>query len=268
MHTMDTLAELAALDDTELDLLEAALMLAALDHPGARLASFRAHLDQMTDECALIAGNTHTAIVRAEALSQCIAFDHGYTGDRANYDDPANANLIDVIDRRQGLPVAISIIYIGLCRRLEWPAAGLNHPGHFLIRIGSDDEHVIQDPFTDGRLIPTGRTIAGFDAPTAPPIDPANVLADRAVLVRLLNNLASRAEKADDLPRALEMHSRMAAIAPHYPAVWWERARLEQQMGHLSAARASLIHMLETTRDAALRIKITNRLEGLTRSVN
>ncbi len=268
MPVMDTLAELAAVDDTDLDLLEAALLLGALDHPDVKLASFRAHLEQMTDEAALIAGTTETAIVRAEALSQCIAFDHGYTGNRTSYDDPANANLVDVIDRRQGLPVALSILYIGLSRRLDWAAAGLNHPGHFLIRIGSADDHVIQDPFTDGRLIPSGRTIAGFDTQSAPPVDPQNVLADRAILVRLLNNLATRAEKSGDLARALVMHGRMTGIAPHYSTLWWDRARLEQQMGHLTAARTSLVHMLETTRDPSIITKIRLQIDGLTRSVN
>lgn len=268
MDSMDTLAELAALDDTDLDLLEAALMLGALDHPGVRLESFRNHLEQMTDEAALIAGNTDTAIVRAEALSQCLAFDHGYTGNRETYDDPGNANLIDVIDRRQGLPVALSILYIGLARRLDWEAAGLNHPGHFLIRIGTQDDHVIQDPFTDGRLIPSGRTIAGFDAAQAPPIDAHAVVSDRAILIRLLNNLASRAEKSGDLARALVMHGRMTGIAPMYSTLWWDRARLEQQMGHLAAARTSLIHMLETTRDPALVSRIRTQIDTLTRSVH
>ncbi len=265
---MDTLAELAAVDDTDLDLLEAALMLGALDHPKVRLPSFRAHLDQMADEAALIAGKNVTAIARAEALSQCIAFDHGYTGDRADYDDPANANFIDLIERRKGLPVTLSILYVGIARRLDWAAAGLNHPGHFLVRIGTEKDHVIQDPFTDGRLIPTGRTIAGFDVANAPPINPADVVPDRAILVRLLNNVASRAEKSGNLPQSLLMHTRMTGFAPQYAGLWWERARLEQLMGHLSAARTSLIHMLETTRDETQIARIRTQLDGLTRSVN
>jgi regulator of sirC expression with transglutaminase-like and TPR domain len=265
---MDTLAELAAVDDTELDLLEAALMLGALDHPGARLVSYRAHLDQIADETALIARNSDVPVTQAEALSQCIAFDHGYAGDRDMYDDPANANLIDVIDRRKGLPVTLSIIYLGIARRLDWAAAGLNHPGHFLIRIGNDTDHVVQDPFTDGRLIPVGRNIAGFDTSEVPQIDVGNVLSDRAILVRLLNNLAARAEKSGDRDRALIMHSRMTGIAPHFTGLWWERARLEQAMGHLSAARTSLISMLETTRQPELIVKINSQIDGLTRSVN
>jgi regulator of sirC expression with transglutaminase-like and TPR domain len=265
---MDDMAQLAALDDSELDLLEAALILAALDHPDAQLPLHRAHLDQMTDETALIAGTTETALVRAEALSQCIAFDHGYTGDRETYDLAPNANLIDVIKRRKGLPVALSILYLGIARRLEWSCAGLNHPGHFLVRIGTDTQHVIQDPFTDGRLIPSGRTIAGFDASTAPPIDPEDILPDRAILVRLLNNQATRAEKAGDLARALVVHARMTGLAPQYSGLWWERARLERQMGHLAAARTSLIAMLETTREPQMLTKIKSMIDGLARSVN
>jgi regulator of sirC expression with transglutaminase-like and TPR domain len=265
---MDELEQLAALDDNELDLLETALVLAALDHPGAALPPIRAHLDQMTDEAALIAGTAETPIVHAEALSQCIAFDHGYTGDRETYDHESNANLIDVIQRRKGLPVALSILYIGIARRLEWPCAGLNHPGHFLVRVGSQSDHVIQDPFTDGRLIPPGRTIAGFDMSMAPPIDPDEIVPDRAILVRLLNNQATRAEKAGNFEHALVVHRRMTSLAPLYSNLWWEQARLEQKMGHLNAARTSLIAMLETTRDHALLLKIKKMIDGLSRSVN
>jgi regulator of sirC expression with transglutaminase-like and TPR domain len=265
---MDTLAELAAVDDAELDLLEAALLLGALDHPGVRLVPYRAHLDQIADETALIAQNSDAPVTQAEALSQCIAFDHGYAGDREAYDDPANANLIDMIDRRKGLPVTLSVLYLGIARRLEWSAAGINHPGHFLLRIGDDKNHVIQDPFTDGRLIPLGHTIAGFDTSDVPQIDVSNILSDRGVLVRLLNNVAARAEKSGDLDRALVMHGRMTGIAPHFTLLWWERAKLEKRMGHLTAARSSLISLLETTRDADMISKARGQLDSLTRSVN
>ncbi len=269
---MEALTRLGATDDEDFDLIEAALTLAAHDHPGVRLGPYRAHIDDITGDVAEYVENSQTPAARAQALSRAIAFNHGYAGDRETYDDPANANLIDVIDRRRGLPVALAVMYLGIARHLAWPACGLNVPGHLLIRIGDGDNFVVQDPFDDGKLLASGALPAALQTMVPPNpqpnIETANALTDRAVLVRMLNNIASRAEAQGDTDRALIIYSRMTAIAPHYSSLWWERARLERACGHLTAARISLIHMLETTHDLALRGRVQGLLASLARSMN
>jgi len=86
---------------------------------------------------------------------------------------------------------------------------------------------------------------------------------NRAVLVRLLQNQASRAEQAGRGRRALELYVRMTTMAPDYPHAWWERARLELVDENISPARSSLGAMLEITRDAELRRRLTETLEAL-----
>ena len=88
------------------------------------------------------------------------------------------------------------------------------------------------------------------------------------MLVRLLSNQAARARRAGDLDRALTLHERMTSFAPSFTGLWWERARLEQLLGHARTARASLGAMLETTRDPALRSRIRAALDALARSIN
>jgi regulator of sirC expression with transglutaminase-like and TPR domain len=269
---MEALTRLGATDDDDFDILEAALILAVQDHPGVRLGPYRAHFDDITGDAAEYCDGSAAPVQRADALARAIAFNHGYSGDRETYDDPANANLIDVIDRRRGLPVALAVIYLGVARQLDWPACGLNVPGHLVIRVGAPDNFVVQDPFDDGKLIASGALPAAFQAMTAPNarpnIETADALPDRAVLVRMLNNIAGRAEADGDTERALILHGRMTAIAPQYSGLWWERARLERIAGHLTAARTSLIHMLETTHDPALRGRVQGQLASLTRSMN
>ena len=88
-------------------------------------------------------------------------------------------------------------------------------------------------------------------------------LAALAILVRLLLNQATRAEKAGHGRRALLLYRRMTSIAPDYPHPWWERARLELVDNDVVAARASLTAMLEITREPTLREQVTDTLAAL-----
>jgi regulator of sirC expression with transglutaminase-like and TPR domain len=266
------LADIGACEDAALDLIDAALVLAAMDVPGTDLASVHAHVDQMTADVAALAGDATEPSLRAEALSDVIFARYGYQGDRETYDDPANANMVQVIQRRRGLPVALAILYLGIAHRLGWQAAGLNIPAHFIIRIGDAESHVLQDPFDGGaqlmpdqvplKLAPLGLTRDQLRPSMFHP------LPVRAVLVRLLNNLAARAEANKDMRRALELHERMTVMAPLFAGLWWERARLERQLGRLSAARGSLTNMLETTRDPELVRHVKQAIAALARSLN
>jgi regulator of sirC expression with transglutaminase-like and TPR domain len=78
-------------------------------------------------------------LARVQALHEVLAERHGFRGDDQNYDDLENANLISVIERRRGLPVALAILYLDAARRCGWPAEGLNFPGHFMIRLAAAD---------------------------------------------------------------------------------------------------------------------------------
>lgn len=268
----DPLTAIGLVDDEDIDLLSAALVLAALDRPGLNLTPYEEHLNQLVDDSMRLGTKARDAVTRAAVLTRVIGDRYGYSGDTVDYDLPSNANLIDVIERRRGLPVALGILYIGVARRLGWPATGLNIPAHFILRIGSADLGVLLDPFDGGRAIeadalPQRLRKLGLKASQIN-INVSTELNDRAVLVRLLNNLAARAEANGDLERALIMHQRMTTIAPLSTGLWWERARIEQAVGRMAAARASLMHMLETTHDATLEKRVRAAIIAMARSLN
>src|SRR5690606_2649659 len=144
-------------------------------------------------------------------------------------------NLIDVIDRPRGLPVALSTLYISAARSVGWHAYGIDTPSHFLIRIGDGQQAVIQDPLSSGAALgddDLGTLLRRVAGPGLY-IDPRHMepLSNRAILVRLLNNIAWRAEEAGDRERALIIRDRLTAIAPAFSDLWWERSRLEQELG-------------------------------------
>jgi regulator of sirC expression with transglutaminase-like and TPR domain len=198
-----------------------------------------------------------------------LADSEGFTGDGESYDSPDNADLIAVLRRRLGIPISLSILYVALARRMGWQADILGLPGHVLVAIGSRTSHVLIDPFADGRPVDAAgvkaiveRALGRQTIVSAAHVEP---LGNRAILVRLLMNQASRARRSGDAPRALTLYRRMTLIAPDLSSLWWERARLERLAGDIEAARRSLAAMRETTHDPVVAGRIRAAVEALAR---
>ncbi|GGE86729.1 transglutaminase family protein [Sphingomonas prati] len=256
----DDLLHLGLVDDDAIALDLAALDLAALDHPGVDIDPAIDLLAAIANGVRAAGGEATDGPARAAVLAEVIAGQFGFVGDRDSYDDPANADLIRVIERRRGLPVSLSILYVATARRMGWTADALDVPGHVLVRIGGDGAFVLIDPFRSGMVIGMtalaallGRHETGAVAP----------MSNRSVLVRLLLNQATRAEQAGHAGRALTLFERMTTIAPGAGHAWWERARLELAGGRVTAARASLSAMLEMTREPVRRAQIGDALAAL-----
>ena len=261
----EALTRLGLIDEDDIVLDEAALALAALDHDGVDEAPYRQLFASMASSLGHESRGARSARSRADALSLVIAEEFGFVGDRETYDDPDNADLIRVIDRRRGLPVSLSILYVAAARRIGWTAEVLNVPGHVLVLVGGAAP-VIVDPFRGGVLV-DAQGLAGLVTPFAsgatPAIQHIAAMPNRSVLVRLLLNQATRAEAAGQGRRALTLYGRMTTFAPDHGHAWWERARLELIDGDVPATRRSLSAMLEVTREPEMRERITATLSTL-----
>jgi len=261
----EDLNRLGLVDEEQIDLDHAALTLALLDHLGTDLSPYHALLDAIEVRLEIVADGVETSVERADALSAVLAGEFGFGGDAETYDDPANADLFSVLDRRRGLPVSLAILWVSAARRLGWSADVLDVPGHVLVLIGADAAPVIVDPFAGGTRVGPERLAALVEAHAAHGRAVTHVAAmpNRAVLVRLLRNQASRAEQAGKGRRALQLYVRMTTMAPAAAQPWWERARLELVDGDVVAARGSLGAILEITRDPALRQRVSETLRSL-----
>lgn len=263
---MEDIAHLGLVDDDEIVIDVAALELAALDHPGVDIGPYLDMIEGMTEAVRERSPSADTAAAQAQVLSAVIAQEEGFTGDRDTYDDPANADLIEVIDRRCGLPVSLSILYAAVARGAGWPADVLNTPGHVLVRLVPEHDPLLIDPFNGGRAVDRRQlaslveTMLGRGASVgAEHLEP---MSNRMVLVRLLMNQATRAE-ATAPTRALTLYERITTIAPAYGHGWWERARIDLRLGRVDAARGSLSAMLEITRDPQVRAQVSAALHAL-----
>lgn len=238
------LREVGACADDSIDLADTALLLGALDVPNAPLARYRTHIGQLAGGVAARTGADEPLERRRGHLNAVLFKDNGYAGDTESYDDPENANLLRVIDRRAGLPVSLGILYIHVARTQGWAVDGLAFPGHFLVRLDDRDRRLIVDPFHRGQTLEAGhlrgllKQFRGADAE----LEPSHYapVGNRAILLRLQNNLKTRALQAGDAGRAAAILERMLLIAPEAGGVWHELGILRARLGTMKDAVRAL----------------------------
>lgn len=238
--------------DSEIDLAETGLLLAAYRQPGLDLERYRHHLSLLVRDAAEL-GRKHAArdslAARAEVLRAVLAERYGYAGDKETYDDLQNADLARVIDRRMGLPVALGLLYVYTAEQQGWPASGINFPGHFMIRLARDGDSVILDPFNGGvvrTMSDLGAILSAYGGAAAE-LAPHHTAAvgRRELLVRLQNNIKLRLLAAGRNAAALEALDTMIMLAPAAAELWREAGVLQGELGNLRAAIASLQHSLQ-----------------------
>lgn len=117
---------------------------------------------------------------------------HGFTGDTSDYGDPRNSMLDVVLERRAGLPITLSVLWVEVARRAGVPLAGVGLPGHYVVGHFRSDPPLLVDPFNDGSVLTTEAPVE-FVRPWSP----------RETIVRMLNNLVLSYTQRGDLTRAL-----------------------------------------------------------------
>lgn len=250
--------------DDDVDIAATLLALSAADDPARDLGPARAELARLAEP---LAGEPSAA-----ALAERIAGRHGYTGDAETYDDMRNADIAEVVRRRKGLPVALGLLYL-LCGRAQgWPIAGLNFPGHFLLRLGAGEGAELIDPFNSGeRITPRemGQMLKRSGGPQAR-LQPGHMAAVpvRHVLMRLQNNIKIRALQGQDVDRAIAVLERVSLFAPREAAVWLEWAGIESGRGNMKRALALLDEAAGHAADEVSRLAIADARQALGRRLN
>ena len=269
----DYLQSLASMADEHICPATAALAMAS--RGSHSLDYYFAHLDELarqtrqqfeqhrSHDTASVVESQHKALTTTLFQRFC------YQGDRRDYDNLKNADLAAVIDRRRGMPIALAMLCIYIGRQLGWQVEGVNMPRHFLCRIQAESQALLFDPFASGEVLdpPALRALLkqmmGPDAELTP--DHYQSVSNRALLLRLQNNIKLRQLQQRDWAAVIETLKGMLLIDANEPALLFELGQVYARIEQKPAAIATLEKYLEFTlpdADRAAARSLINALRG------
>ena len=227
-------AAIARLSEREIDLGEAALVIAAEEQPGLDPGPWLERLDELAARLRPRLSRAFNDVDRLAALLDLLFSEEGLRGNAEDYYDPRNSYLNEVLDRRLGIPITLALVCMEVGRRAGVPLEGVGFPGHFLLRLGNHP-HVLVDPFDAGRLLAQkdceellARLTNGemqFDPRLLRTAGP------RQILHRILNNLRGVYLSRGEVDRLLPVLDRMLLLDPEDPSPRRERGILHIRCG-------------------------------------
>jgi regulator of sirC expression with transglutaminase-like and TPR domain len=264
----------ARASDDGLDLLTGALLIARDAHPGLDLAEQSARFDELARSLLGRGLAAFPPTVQARLLSDYLYVVCGFHGAKADYYEPRNSFLNEVLDRKTGIPITLAVVYIEVARRLGVAAVGVGFPGHFLVRLAgrADDpsternDPTIVDPFHQGRLLDADALAAllrraNVRAPLSRDmLEPART---RHIVARMLMNLRGIYTARGDGARLLLTLDRLIDLLPDLSSELIERGKLYEKLGAPGAALADYERYLSVEPDGADRTLATNAIARL-----
>ncbi len=271
------LARLSAqllLPDEQIDLAEAALTIATMEYPGLQESYYLDRLDQLADEVRPLISAETEPLKNIENLNYFLNSVKGFHGNETDYNDRRNSYLNDVLERKTGLPITLSLLYIELGKRLGLHFEGIGLPGHFIIRYrelepqlsgrndnssGSENlglqEHpanfssasapsILLDPFNGGTILTEEECITlvferyGRMMPLRQAF--ARPVTNRQFLMRMINNLKAITISEQDYQRGLQLQESLVRLNPDSPEEKRDRGVLYARNGQNGLAIVDL----------------------------
>jgi regulator of sirC expression with transglutaminase-like and TPR domain len=271
--------ELMSRDDAGIELARACLQIAEDAYPGLDVDGYVGEIERfarrLRARIAIGAGPEDRVI----ALNEFLFADLGFSGNADDYYDPRNSYLNEVIDRRKGIPITLSVLYMEIGRRIDLPLEGVSFPGHFLVRLPMRGGTLVLDPFSGGapqsaaelrerlqRVIPRALGVGEpggvpvADLPLEQFLEPAS---NRQILARLLRNLKGVYRERDKPERLLEVLNRMIIVAPEAAGERRDRGYVYHRLECWRPALQDLADYLEREPEAADQDEVRARVVEL-----
>jgi regulator of sirC expression with transglutaminase-like and TPR domain len=211
-------AALLARPEEDIDLAEAALLIACEEYPSLEPESYLSRLDGMGEALAARLPGAPDALEAAHTLREYLFRELGFHGNTDRYYDPRNSFLNEVLDRRTGIPISLSAVYIEVGRRAGVPVFGVGLPGHFVVKLLGADREILVDPFHGGAVLTEEDCQARLDRifEGRVKMEPRMLEAvrPRQILERMLRNLKALYIKEPDHPRALGVLELLLRLGP------------------------------------------------------
>jgi regulator of sirC expression with transglutaminase-like and TPR domain len=273
-----SLAQFSALlarEDGEIELARACLQIAEDAYPGLDVHGYVGEIERFAKRLRARLAPDASTEDRVIALNEFLFDDLGFRGNADDYYDPRNSYLNEVLDRRTGIPLTLSVLYLEIGKRIELPLEGVSFPGHFLVRLPMRGGTLVLDPFAGGvpqseselrerlqRVIPRGATggVPVADLPLDQFLEPAT---KRQILARLLRNLKGVYRETDKPERLLQVLNRMIVVAPEAAGERRDRGYVYQRLECWRPALQDLADYLEREPDAADLLEVRARMMEL-----
>ena len=139
--------------DEQINLERAALYIAQEEYPDLDVDEYLNALDTIADDIREQLSIESYPLKIVKTINHYLYENLGFVGNTENYYDPCNSFLNDVIDRRTGIPITLSLVYLAIAQRLDFPMVGIGMPGHFLIRPIQEDMEIFVDAFDQGEIL-------------------------------------------------------------------------------------------------------------------
>lgn len=202
----DELTSLASLTDDAMNLEVGAFLIARYAYPALEVDRYHAQLDTMAGEVRARIGHRASGEEAVNALNRYLFIEQGFKGNTKNYYEVENSYINCVMDRRVGIPISLSVVYLLIGERLALPLIGIGMPGHFLVKYESDRYKIFIDCFNGGALL-TEKNCARFLTEAGYGFDDKYLQKSpvRAVLSRMIKNLLAIYAKSDETGKAARL---------------------------------------------------------------
>jgi regulator of sirC expression with transglutaminase-like and TPR domain len=242
--------------DEEIDLAEGALLIAQSAYPDLDVPACRARIDDLARRLRAQVPEDSSGAQRILALNRFLFEQQGFSPNVENYFDPRNSFLNDVLERRVGIPITLSILYMEVGRRIGLQLHGVSFPGHFLVKCKLDDGTAILDPYCGGISLSLQdlqdrlREVRGGEVSRAIVAGMLVSANNREILARMLRNLKAIYLRCHEYARALVTIDWICAVSPRDPGEVRDRGQTYLKLECFRAALEDLERYLELAPNA------------------
>ena len=246
-------AAMVCLPDEQIDLARASLAIAQSEYPDLDVERYLRKIDDIAVQVRNRAGE-HADAPRLIATLNFVLFTiEGLRGNAADYYDPKNSFLNEVMERKRGIPISLSVLYIEVGRKAGLDLFGVSFPGHFLVKFASSGEDVVIDPFHRGAILSHEELQQRLDQVYGGKVElEKNFLAPaskKQILTRMLANLKNIYLRREDHDRALGVMQRLLILDPSEPENIRDRGLLYLKLECFLQAKEDLERYLEIVPD-------------------
>ena len=241
--------------DHEVALGEAALVLARLEYPNLDVRAYLDEFERFAAEAEAGLPDNYEPDSIIAGLNAYLFENLGFRGNEDDYYNPRNSFLNDVLERRTGIPITLSIVYLEIARRLGLPFYGVGLPGHFIIKYDDNRRYIFVDPFHAGRVLETEdcreivRGIAGSELVLTE--QHFRAVDNRYIILRMLSNLRSIYLQTRQYRKVIAVLDMVLNLAPASAEDYKQRARLHHELGQSTPAIKDLETYLSMRPDAS-----------------